>query len=145
GSAPTFGCAADRPEGEESSDARLGSTADPVGSGPFNIIARHIMSPFGILLASQLVVTVADQVPSFHVRPACRAPVDIVGTSAESCLNDEKEARQQLAKEWSQFSARDREMCTDETKSYNPSYVELLTCLESARDAEAYGQSGTKK
>jgi hypothetical protein len=103
------------------------------------------MSPFGILLASQLVVTVADQVPSFDVGPACRAPVDVVGISAESCLNDEKEARQQLAKEWSHFSARDKEMCTDETKSYNPSYVELLTCLESARDAEAYGQSGTKK
>lgn len=93
------------------------------------------MSLFAFLLASQLVMTVADKVPNFDVTHGCRAPVDIAGMSLETCLNDEKTAREQLVKEWSQFSARDKMMCTDETKSYDPSYVELLTCLESARDA----------
>jgi hypothetical protein len=56
--------------------------------------------------------------------------------SEQECLNDEKTAREDLAREWAQFSADDKATCTDETKNFNPSYVELLTCLETARDAK---------
>jgi hypothetical protein len=53
----------------------------------------------------------------------------------EGCFDDEKTAREQLVKEWRQFSGSDKTSCTDQTEYYHPSYVELLSCLEIARDA----------
>jgi hypothetical protein len=87
-----------------------------------------------MLIGLQLIAT--DGVPTLDVGPGCRAPVDIPEMSASSCLADEKSARDDLIKEWQQFSASDKTMCTDQTQSYDPSYVELLACLESARDAK---------
>ena len=92
-----------------------------------------------MLLLSMLVglqLIAADQVPALDVRPGCRATTDLAGMSEQECLNDEKTAREDLAREWAQFSADDKATCTDETKNFNPSYVELLTCLETARDAK---------
>ena len=83
-----------------------------------------------------LLLIAADQVPALDVGPGCRAATDIVAMSQESCLDDERKAREDLVKEWGQFSANDKMMCTDETREFNPSYVELLTCLETARDAK---------
>jgi hypothetical protein len=79
----------------------------------------------------------ADQVPTLDVGPGCRAAVDVSGISTpeQSCLNDEQAARNDLTKEWSQFPAGDKTLCLDQTKDYNPSYVELQTCLELLRDA----------
>jgi len=77
----------------------------------------------------------ADQVPNFDVGPSCQA-TDMADTSQQICLGDERAARDDLVKEWGQFSARDKVVCTDETENYHPSYVELLTCLQIARDAK---------
>jgi hypothetical protein len=92
-----------------------------------------------MLLASMIVglqLIAASQVPTLDVHPGCRANSDIVNMSAEQCLSDESAAREGLLKEWGQFGAGDKAMCTDETRTFNPSYVELLTCLETARDAK---------
>jgi hypothetical protein len=86
-----------------------------------------------IVLGLQLVA--AGQVPTFDVRPGCRTTVDTAGMSEQSCLNDERTAREDLTKAWPGFSAGDKVMCVDQTSSFNPSYVELLTCLELMRDA----------
>jgi hypothetical protein len=86
-----------------------------------------------ILLGLQLVA--ADPVPVLDIGPGCRATVDMAGMSEQTCLVDERAARDDLAKVWSGFAASDKAMCVDQTRSYNPSYVELLTCLELMRDA----------
>jgi hypothetical protein len=87
-----------------------------------------------MLVGLQLVA--ADPVPRLDVGPGCRATTDVAEMSEAGCLSDERKAREDLANEWAQFSANDKAMCTDETKEFNPSYVELLTCLETARDAK---------
>ena len=84
---------------------------------------------------SQLVA--ADQVPNLDVRPGCQA-TDIADMSQQTCLEDERAARDDLMKEWGQFSAQDKAICTDQSTNYHPSYVELLTCLDIARDAKSY-------
>jgi hypothetical protein len=94
-----------------------------------------IMTLLSALLASQLLVTVADRVPTFDVGPGCRASGEIVGVTIDGCFNDEKAAREQLVKEWAQFSGSAKTSCTDQTEYYLPSYVELLSCLEIFRDA----------
>jgi len=51
--------------------------------------------------------------------------------NTDRCLRSEREAREQLTREWANFSAADRAQCT-QTASMGglPSYVELITCLE---------------
>jgi hypothetical protein len=94
------------------------------------------MPLLGLLFASQLLVTVADQPPTFDVKPSCEADISDDVETAKSCQEDEQAAREQLAKMWNGFSAPDRAMCTDLTEGYNPSYVELLSCLQIMRDAD---------
>ena len=67
-----------------------------------------------------------------------------------SCMRDEDEARDTLAKEWTQFAAQDQRRCVGETQTGgSPSYVELLVCLEMIRDAGQdplpVGPSGTSQ
>jgi hypothetical protein len=98
-----------------------------------------------LVLASQLILVAADKAPAFNVEPTCRATVTEGMETTKSCENDEKIAQQQLSKEWGQFAVSDRTMCTDLVKSYDPSYVELLSCLEMMRDAKTppRGQDAT--
>jgi hypothetical protein len=90
-----------------------------------------------LALGLPLVVAVADRVPNFDPARSCRAAASLTPASLDSCLGDERKARDQLGGQWTQFAPADRTNCTQvtETGGY-PSYVELLTCLEMARDAK---------
>jgi len=55
-----------------------------------------------------------------------------------ACMKDEQDARTRIASQWETFLASDRASCTqNETTGGSPSDVELLTCLQMARDARA--------
>jgi hypothetical protein len=92
------------------------------------------------LLGSNLVVTVADQIPQLNVEPSCRAAAAanvVRGRTMESCKKDEQTAREQIDRQWTQFTQNDKAQCVQlATMGGEPSYVELLTCLEMARDAK---------
>ncbi|HEY2528821.1 MAG TPA: hypothetical protein VGJ20_12880 [Xanthobacteraceae bacterium] len=100
-----------------------------------------------LALATHLTVTVADNVPSFNVEPLCRGiaeqggldlePNETVPQSINSCVASEMDIRNKLIQEWSTFMADDKAECASESSAGGiPSYTELLTCLEMARDAE---------
>jgi hypothetical protein len=88
---------------------------------------------------------VADRVPTLNVEASCRAVTDLNRTSGladaqsfDACMRDENSARQELAPIWTSFAAADRTRCADEASSGGVySYVELLVCLQMARDASA--------
>ncbi|HVY58973.1 MAG TPA: hypothetical protein VHA77_14070 [Xanthobacteraceae bacterium] len=110
------------------------------------------MLPLAIIsLGSQLVLAqvtlVADKVPKFNVEPSCRSVASgDSGTrrDVQSCLNDENSARDDLVKQWNQFSAADRQRCTDlATMGGEPSYVELFECLDMTREAAGERSSTT--
>ena len=94
-----------------------------------------------ILLSALLVALVIPQVaraehrlPVFDVKQECRAPASV--TPGQRCLGDEQSARAELTTKWSSFADGDRGHCIGEaTAGGSPSYVDLLTCLEIARDA----------
>jgi hypothetical protein len=89
-----------------------------------------------VLLALPLVVPIADDMPRFDVRPSCHGAASLTPASLEGCLRDEEGARADLAGTWAQFAAADRTRCLATTETGgSPSYVELLTCLQMARDA----------
>lgn len=89
-----------------------------------------------IALSSQLVVTVADRVPTFDIVRSCK--LDLAATaglsdvqSLKSCINDETAARQQLGSQWPKFAPSSRTSCvSQESIGGTPSYVSLQTCLQ---------------
>jgi hypothetical protein len=89
-----------------------------------------------LALGSQLFMTVADRVPEFDVAPGCSAASALMRANVEACVKEEQSAHAQLASEWERFAASDRATCTqNEMVGGTPSYVELLACLQFARDA----------
>jgi hypothetical protein len=80
--------------------------------------------------------------PKLNIEYACHASQQAVAAIISvdsdlfgSCMSDEKEARQQLEKDWAKYPASDRDRCI-QTKEYLPGYVEWLTCLEMERDVK---------
>jgi hypothetical protein len=80
------------------------------------------------------VKAVVDNPPKFDITRECRFEGGPQVTQTH-CAEDEKQALQQLQKEWPQFTAIARSRCMQESSSDgNASYVEFLTCLEMMRD-----------
>ena len=99
------------------------------------------MMPFAaFVLGSSLITVAADNVPTLKVEPSCKAAGAaglMLGRTADSCMNDEKAAREDLVKNWSSFSGDDKTHCLSMVQTGGgPSYVELLSCLEMSRDAK---------
>jgi hypothetical protein len=93
--------------------------------------------PFSmIVLGAQLAVPVADGVPKFDIARSCKLDVAAtaglsVDQSIKSCMNDEHNAKRQLAGQWSKLPAASRASCSSqESIGGTPSYVSLQTCLQ---------------
>ena len=79
-------------------------------------------------------VAVSDTVPKFDIVRECRFEGGST-TEFDRCSDDESAAVRQLETEWAQFVGVDRRQCVvTATIGGVASYVELLTCLEMARD-----------
>jgi hypothetical protein len=92
-------------------------------------------TPFVLLLP--LAIAASDAVPRFNIEPSCKGGLDSPGLNERysRCISEENAARQKLEGTWSTWPVADRGQCTSTAKMGAPSYVELLTCLEMARDA----------
>ena len=78
----------------------------------------------------------ADELPAFDIARNCNEETAgaAIGGPA-SCTKDETDAKNQLAKRWSSYSASQKKECVGESSiGGEKSYVELLTCLEMATD-----------
>jgi hypothetical protein len=84
-------------------------------------------------------------VPSYNIQAVCRQAAAIPEAhlfetggpdTTKRCVDNENRARQQLDERWAQFKAADRAMCAGASSSgpVNPTYTELITCLEMTRD-----------
>ena len=93
-----------------------------------------------MILASQLVIAVVDDVPKFDIARGCKIdsaaafdPNAGMSATVKRCMDDEQQAKEQLQSQWSAFANSDRVMCTGLTTDSSatpPSYVELQTCLQ---------------
>ena len=103
--------------------------------------------PTALALSAQLLLTVADSVPTLNVEQVCEGIAQQGGVTfrdpaiakeKQNCLDSEKAIREELVKQWSSFSGSDKVSCVNESKmGGESSYTELLTCLEMARDVRA--------
>jgi hypothetical protein len=90
-------------------------------------------------LGSQVGLATADGPPKLNVAPSCDAAArGSVGRNAQSCMDDEREAKDSLTKTWLQYSRAHKTPCVGMTTRGGPSsYVELISCLEIMKDAAA--------
>jgi hypothetical protein len=94
---------------------------------------------FALALTASLLVNVSDDVPKLDVTASCRgAATDAapgqVDVTMKGCLDSEAKAREQLVQEWQEFTATERVKCVATVRGFEPTYSELITCLEMARD-----------
>ena len=88
-------------------------------------------------LGLQPMVAFADEVPTYDVRATCRGEAQDVATSrTTACVTQEQKARETLVSQWGQFAPESRTTCIQAQAGFSPSYVELLTCLQIAREVK---------
>lgn len=98
-----------------------------------------------VLLLASVLLAHAQDVPVLDVEPVCRGIAQQATTAGErggpdlglaQCIKSEQAIRERLVKEWSTFASSDKANCVGEEKSGPlPSYTDLVSCLEMARDA----------
>jgi hypothetical protein len=103
------------------------------------------MIPFSaMMVGGHLLIAVVDRVPDLNFEPICRESAgQILGGKDDSaiCIKDERDARDELGRKWSEFESADRTRCVRmSTMNRTASYIEVLTCLEMNRDAKKLRQ-----
>jgi hypothetical protein len=89
-----------------------------------------------IVLTSLQPVAVTDSIPKFDIAQQCQFEAGPSKEGQDKCALDEKQARDKLQREWTQFAPRAKAQCSSEASAGGASsYVELLICLEMERDA----------
>jgi hypothetical protein len=119
-------------------------------SGMLCRLVAAIFSGASMKKAGALVITalfglgsnaaLADDVPKLDYRKSCRVDVSAYpgGGGNKACLTDEQNARKTLVAQWKRFSPESRARCSRMATDLvgDQSYVELLTCLQMARDVK---------
>jgi len=84
------------------------------------------------MLPLLLIAVMASTVPSYDIKKGCKAEsvLSQENSASEGCVNDEREAKEKLTKEWGSYSAAARQDCTAGQSGNLNSYVELMTCFE---------------
>jgi hypothetical protein len=113
-------------------------------SGDLNMVRLSILA-LALMAASPALA--ASDIPHLNIQQTCQneAKQDPADYSITGCVGDENKSRVDLEKQWPSFSAASRQFCTEESGSgWDPSYVELLTCLQ-MHDAASAPQSRPPK
>jgi hypothetical protein len=95
--------------------------------------------------AAKPIARTVGELPSYNIEAACRALTRVPEASisettgpeaAKNCVSSEKDARDRLQKEWSQYTSANKAMCIGISKQgqIHPVYSELMTCLEMTRE-----------
>jgi hypothetical protein len=112
-------------------------------------MAKTILIANCVALALCLAVTGGTSaqpggVPKLNVDPVCRGIAQQAGTPGErggpdlgyrQCIASEMAMRRKLMKEWPAFRVTDRIDCVGAEMGALPSYTDLLTCLQMAKEA----------
>jgi len=107
-----------------------------------------LISVCAVAFGLQVYRVAADDVPTYDVRKSCKTDTQAYqgpGTAApgantaSACVADEQTARATLVTQWTQFAPDSRSRCTQMVgdPAGPQSYVELLTCLQMAKDVKS--------
>lgn len=107
-----------------------------------------LVSVCAVAFGVQVCRVAADEVPTYDVRKTCKTDTQSYqgpGTAApgantaSACVADEQTARATLVAQWTQFAPDSRSRCMQMVGDVAglQSYVELLTCLQMAKDVKS--------
>ena len=107
---------------------------------PIVLIAIGVAVLLGSAASARTRTASGGGVPALNVRQSCKdaqkfSSGDVNDSTFKGCMQDETNARDQLAKRWSSYKLKDRQDCVQQGIAPSPSYVEVLTCLEMDTDA----------
>jgi hypothetical protein len=96
---------------------------------------RHLLLvSIALAVSTPALARPSSAIPQFDAAQICHATSNLGLADDQSfatCMRDETEAKNQLAKDWTSYSAEVRSRCSAETRiGGSPSYVELSTCLD---------------
>jgi hypothetical protein len=101
---------------------------------------KIVVSAALIFASASAATAKSGGIPTIDIQKGCRAAeaelTALFGNQSDaykSCMNDEQDGHDQLAKDWETFPALAKSLCV-QPKEYLPSYVEWLTCLTITRD-----------
>jgi hypothetical protein len=90
-----------------------------------------------------------ERLPQFDLVKNCKSGGALWGTprqASDSCVRSEQDARATLEKSWNEIFPADRNNCSRLISTGGPpSYVELLSCVEMAREARAFREQRAKQ
>jgi len=93
-----------------------------------------------IVLTASHFILAADSIPKFDLERTCRpaaAAAVLPGRDSAACQRDERDARSKLEQDWARYNSGQKSQCGGFVAlDRAPSYVELLTCLEMAKQAQ---------
>ena len=92
-----------------------------------------MLVPLLLAAATHLAAGASAPVPQLDVRPSCHSASVLIPEvqSTEACLRDEGDAKAELVRKWAGYSADAKRRCSAEVNvGGDPSYVELLVCLD---------------
>ena len=73
----------------------------------------------------------------YEIRRLAAEAAEMPGRDSAACQLDERDARSKLEQDWAQYNAAQKSHCAGfAALDRAPSYVELLTCLEMAKQAQ---------
>ncbi len=104
--------------------------------------SKFFVGAIVILTAGSAALAKGGGLPKLDIEKACHASeqavaavITVTSDMFSACVSDEKEARDQLDKNWATYPAVGKTRCI-QPKEYMPGYVEWLTCLEMDRDVK---------
>jgi hypothetical protein len=106
------------------------------------------MMPIAPFVLGVQLLLVADQPPQLDVETSCQAAqrAGVEGRTRDACMREEDAALGTLRDKWKDFSAAQQARCGTLVRMGGPpSYVELLTCLEMAAQADKIPDSDALK
>jgi hypothetical protein len=83
-----------------------------------------------------------QSIPNLNVTPVCRGISKHATKTGEpyltfaACVKNEQAMRKKLIGEWSTFSQSEKANCIGDEAARMPSYTDLVSCLEVAREAK---------
>jgi len=90
------------------------------------------------MFSASFAIPIADGIPTLSYEAGCHEAArqdPLKQITAESCMAQERSAREELVKDWASFTAVDRTHCGSLVNiGGTPSYVELLVCMQMSRD-----------
>jgi hypothetical protein len=118
-----------------------GNARSRFAARPWLAKARTAAAAAMVLSAASVSLARDSGPPTIDIEKLCRVSLDAMrevfttgdGQGLETCVADERAAREQLVKNWATYPAGAKTACV-QPKEYLPGYVEWQTCLEMTRD-----------